>query len=463
MKKILQKIKKILQKINWTDRKIRFGLNIFWGILVSVLINFVAPHTDMGHTVLNELYDYLVIRDFRQAAEKGDFPISDRIRIVAFDRDTYKASHTLGLWTPRNLTGESILKSLELGARVVVADIALNTPAPVFGKHRRKDENEEFLDLLKDAADYAQKSGAVIILARGERSPEMNDYEKKYRDKFDKLIENHKDVIKIGSPGAFEDVSDYQVRHFRFYERAEQNEIFFSIQILTVTYLLTNRDEGTRLIEDKKKEILKGHKDITMDIPGGKTIHILEQTDLSREYLSARYIFRLAPREVLSDHEIEDDPFVKYPNLKLSPYALLDEEGMPYKDKAVLIGSENPEIGDIHLTPPGRMNGVFLIANGINLFLEGLQVHELSARIKFLVEVICIFVSAVLFVYCHATVAFFILAGIFWFINTPFSLILFSKYGLFVDVWFPIIGIGISRIITDTDSFFVKRILKSTT
>ncbi|QTA89375.1 CHASE2 domain-containing protein [Desulfonema magnum] len=455
-------MKKILQ-INWTDRKRRFILNIFWGIVVSVLINFVAPHTDMGHTVLNELYDYLVIKDFRQAAEKGDFPISDRIRMVTFDRDTYRASHTRGLWTPRDLAGESILKSLELGARGVVADIALNIPAPVFRKSDKKDENEEFLELLKDAAEYAryESNGAVIILARGDRDTRMNDEEKKYCDDFDKLIDTYKDVIKTGSPGAFEHVSDYQTRLFRFYERTKQNEIFFSIQILAVTYLLTSRDEGNQLIKDKKKEILKGNENITMNIPGRKTIQILDQTDLSREYLSARYIFRVAPRAVLSDHGIEDDPFIKYPQLKLSPEALLDEEGKPYRDKVVLIGSENPEIGDIHLTPPGRMNGIFLVANGINLFLEGLQIHELSVGIKILVEVVCILVSAVFFVWCHPTVAFFILAGIFWLINSSYSLVLFSRYGLFVDVWFPIIGIGVSRIIADTDNLVLKWVFKS--
>lgn len=455
---MLQKIR----SLNWSERKIRFALNIFWGTVIAVALNGIAYFTLTGHIFMNAMYDDLVVGDFRRAAETNEFPVSDRIRLVTFGRETYDehpgAAHTQRLWTPRKLLGETILKSLKLGARVVVADFAVNTPAPVFCNPSGETENDELLSDLKEAVEYAEESDAVIILARGKDRSHKDDREKEYARKFNDLIEKHKKVIKLGSPGSLEDVRDYQVRHLRFYERTRQNEIYFSVQILAVTYLLLDRDQGNDIIKDTKKKILKGESEITMDM-GEMKIRLSDQSDLSREYLSARYVFRLAHAELMEEHGLGTNPYSTYPDLKSAPHEL-GEQGTPYSGKAVLIGSEYKDIGDLHLTPIGRTHGIFLIANGINLFLKGLQIHEPGIHIKVLVELICVIISALLFVRFHATIAFLILIGIFYIVSQFVSPALFSKFGLLTDVCFPVVGVGVSRLIADTDKFFVRHILK---
>jgi len=459
---VIRRIEQRIRSLNWTEPKIRFALNIFWGTVIAIVLNCIAYFTLTGHVFMNAMYDYLVVGDFTRAAETNEFPVSDRVRIVTFDQETYNehpgAAHTKRLWTPRKLLGESVLKSLKLGAKVVLVDFAVNTPAPVFCKPRGKTENDEFLSLLEKAATHAEKSGAVIILARGKERIRKSDEEKEYTRKFNDLIQKHKKVIKLGSPGSLEDVRDYQVRHFRFYDRTKQNEIYFSVQILAVTYLILDRDRGNKLIKETGEKILGRESEITMDM-GEMKIRLSDQSDLSREYLSARYVFRLAHEKLLKEHGLENNPYSTYPYLKSAPHEL-GEQGTPYQEKAVLIGSENPEIGDLHLTPIGRTHGIFLIANGINLFLEGLQIHEPGIHVKVLVELICVLISAALFVRFHATIALLFLIGMFYIVTIFVSPTLFSKFGLLTDVCFPLIGVGVSRLIADTDEFFVKHILK---
>jgi len=431
-----------------SDWKEKYLLNVFWGFVLSILFNIIVNCTDIGHTVLNSVYDYLVVNDFEKSLKSVENskepPINEHIRLVLFDKEIYESSDSKGFWTPRDLVGESVLKAVKLGAKVVVADFEWNRPAPVFSEG--KDENQRFLKLMEDAAKTARNKKAVIIIPHTEITQDKGDY----KQKFEKLMKDYQDVIKQGIPAAFEDTKDYQVRHFRFYERTEQNYIFFSLQILAATYLWHDLEEGKKIITETEKKILMGFKEI--EIKTEKPICICHQNDPNKEYIDARYLFRIAQRNIITGYE---DPCIKYAdmNLCLSPYELLDKTGDIYKEKIVIIGSTYPEIGDIHPTPVGKMHGVFLIANGINLFLEGLQIHEPGKSIRIIIEIIGILIAAALFTLFHSSIATFLMTGVYVTIAVIISPRLFSQYGILTDFWFPIIAVFISRFISDTDEF----------
>jgi len=438
-----------------SDWKEKFLLNVFWGIVLAILFNIIVKYTDIGNTVLNSVYDYLVVNDFEKSLKSVENskepPIDEHIQLVLFDKEIYESSDSKGFWTPRDLVGESVLKAVNLGAKVVVADFEWNRPAPVFSKE--KDENQRFLKLMEDAAKTARNKKADIIMPHTEIDQDKGDY----KQKFDKLMKDYQDVIKQGIPAAFEDARDYQVRHFRFYERTEQNYIFFSLQILAATYLWHDLEEGNKIITETENNINNIHPglkkiEIKMKTKTGKPIHISPQNDPNKEYLDARYLFRIAQRDIITGYE---DPCIKYAdmNLCLSPYELLDKTGDIYKEKIVIIGSTYPEIGDIHLTPVGKMHGVFLIANGINLFLEGIQIHELGKSVRIIIEIIGILIAAALFTLFHSSIATFLMTGVYVTIAVIISPRLFSQYGILTDFWFPIIAVFISRFISDTDEF----------
>jgi len=227
--------------------------------------------------------------------------------------------------------------------------------------------------------------------------------------------------------------------------------------LLAAVYLWHGRSEGHEIITKAKERILSGAKEFDMETQN--TIRIYAQDDPNSEYLSARYVFRIAPRDIIKKYPGAEDPCTKYLGLCLDPDDVLDETEAIYKDKAVIIGSVNPEMGDVHLTPIGKLPGVFLVANGVNLFLERLQIHDPGIVIRVLIEIVGIIVAAIFFLCLHPSCAALLLAGL-YLVATPLSEHLFSNYGVLTDFWFPIIGVGVSRLIADTDEFVLNFISK---
>jgi len=406
-----------------------------------------AYHTGIGQTLLNIVYDHLVREDFKDAIVKsrkqGKSPISDRIQIVAFDEKTYKTSASQGYWTPRELLGKSILRSVELGARVVVIDFTISRPAPLFCPDEKENENQKFLELLGKAAEIARQNDAVILLAKDEKL--KNENQSDYEQAFKKITDDYKDVIRWGSTAAFADPSSYyQVRHFQFYEYSEdKKDIFLSFQILAAVYLWHGRSEGDRIINETKDRILKGETELKMDTK--KPIYLYPQKD--KECLPARYVFRIAPSEITAklfeDEGGIDDPLTRYRrSLQLSPDLLpeIDPNKCEFKDKAVLIGSTYSAMGDEHLTPLGKMSGVFLIAKGLNLFLDELQLHEV-VYLNRISGILTIILSSLVFIWLPPNIAFGFLAVLLFVVNLMLSLQLLSTYGIFLDFLLPVVGI----------------------
>ncbi len=444
----------------WSSRqRFNFALNVFWGIVVVIVLHF-AQYTSIGQTAINDAYDFLVMKDFQQAiarsTEKNISPISDKIRLVVLDRETYDASPSRGFWTPRELLGRCIVKAIQLGAKVVVVDFAIDRPMPIYCEQGNcVDENEIFLNLLSTAIKVARKQGSVIILPWTGEKPSTDSYT---RHLSRMLVENN-DVLKLGSPEVFRDPSDYQVRHFGFYEPVgEDGNLLFSIHILSSIYLWYGESDGDRIIRDAEKKVRNGGHQLVIPAPRGSRgsdLKIYAHTKERHGGAAARYIFRLAPRELTKEICIEcEDPLLKYHDLMITPAVLLDKDAKKarsYEGKAVLIGSTNPDMGDLHPTPLGEMSGVFLIANGINLILEKLQIHEPSLLLRILIESVIIYFVAVFFMQLSSFFAAAVLIMFLLIATTPISVLLFSKYGLFIDFWLPILGIGIHQNIADAE------------
>jgi CHASE2 domain-containing sensor protein len=354
---------------------------------------------------------------------------------------------TNGFWTPRAALGQTIFKAAELGAKVLVIDVDINTPVPVIcDKGSPADENQIFLEYLKKTADLARENQSILLLPRSET------IQGAYGQQLESLISDYRDVIKTGIVSAFKDTSDYQARHLRFYEKRGKR-VFFSLQILAPVYFHNTRQAADELLSEKTDEILQGKEEIRIPFPA-RDVVLFSQADPNAEHLEARYLFRLASRDITGDLcGSVSDPLIKYPELDISPNDLIELDENIFRGQIVIIGTKDREIGDFHATPLGEMSGLYLMVNGINLILEGLQIHQPKWIIRVLIELLVIAVSAILGVYLPPTVSAPVLAGIFFASFSSFSFWLFSKHCMFMDFWLPVAGIELCRLIVDILEF----------
>ena len=425
-----------------------------------------AHHTAPGRSVLNSMYDFLVMEDYIFATIKSSkenrLPISDKIRLVAFDKGTYDASKNRGYWTPRVLLARSIQHALKLGAQVVVVDFAVNRAVPLLCENDVCiDENKEFLKVMHESASLARKQKAMIILAWSSTSGEVD---KNSFQGFQDLLRQEKDVITLASAKGFLNPEDNKVRHFSLYEiDSGKKEVMYSIELMAALFSLYGVDSARELMNNKKDSLL-GHDDhisFPRNEEKGISSILLCDPGSHGECLAARYHFRLTPRElttsIFNDRGINiKDPLITTPELLLTPRVLLAQNSdnkKKYKDKIVIIGSTNSDFGDVHATPLGRMSGIYLIANGVNVLLENLQVRAPSSIIVYGIEAVIILGAALFFLHLSQLAATIVMALIILICISPFSLFLFSKYGLFMDFWFPIIGIGLHKIIAESEQW----------
>jgi len=427
----LRSISDFSDRRSWPpEKRRRFLVNLIWAAVVAALLH-LAPYSKMGQQLLNETYDYLVKKDFQNTViERGDKePVSDAIRLVTFDRSAYAYEKSPGgdFWTPRKTLGETIIRALKLGAKVVVADIEVDKPVPI------EDENRDFLELLEQAADIAKQNDAVIILPRtGEECSSVPH--SGYACQFYDLLNRNSDVIKQGTPGIFRNPSDSKVRHFRLYEKDGKGKPILSMSVLAAVYQWYGREEGNNILRQAQAELGDDSwSEILISAPEGMEPIRIRRQDAKSECLPARYKFRIVP-----------DPGLLFDMARTSA-ELLDTEPDSdiYCRKTVIIGSVHEELGDIHSTPVGDMPGLFLLANGVNLFLKGEQIHEISPEYRYLIELILIILSALVFLDRNPTLAALTLTGILFVLHKLLSVHFFTNWGLFLDFWLMIIGIGI--------------------
>jgi len=422
------------------EQRRHFWTSVRWGVFIAVMLYF-APCTGVGQQMLNYTYDFLVERDFQSAVvDAGDkTPISDAICLIGFDEDVYVKSPGMDFWTPRDVLGRMIIKSLKHGAKVVVADIALDKPVPL------ADENREFLEFLKDAADIARKKGAVIILPRMSVKGRL----RKYTRDFYALSDKNSDVIKLGTPVVFRNPLDCRVRHLRFYKKETDGKgntrVIFSLPVLTAVYQWHGPEKGDKILAEAAVRITES-PDLRDPVPvdsDRKACYIyLYQQEKDEECLGARYKFRIVPWEVMKPYERGKD--------LLSEIMLTPDDIDMYPDelqgKTVLIGSVYAETGDTHITPVGKMPGLLVLANGVNLLLMGEQIHDLPNTQKYLTEALVILTAAIIFLYLPywgVPVVLVLFIAVF----TPMSVWLFTESGMFLDFWMPVIGVGLDKII----------------
>ncbi|OQY58990.1 MAG: hypothetical protein B6245_08945 [Desulfobacteraceae bacterium 4572_88] len=290
----------------WPDKRRNFCRNLFCGLLTMLILHLIS-YTGIGQDMLNDSYDFLVKTDFRLSIVPGKDAetVSDAIRIVAFDKESCENSPGQGFWTPRELLGRSVIKAIQLGAKVVVVDFALDKPVPssyYYTDEGFVEENQRYLSLLRQAVNLAEQKGSVILLPWTKRKPEPKGYTAQYY----KLMDTNSHVIRQGSPGIFFNTSDFKIRHLRFYEK-DRDRVLISLPILAALYQWHGIEKGHKILTDTENSLRNGSEDIITIPSDGSVPGIrLYPQNKSGECLPARLKFRIAPTALVKAYAPEE-------------------------------------------------------------------------------------------------------------------------------------------------------------
>jgi len=423
----------------WPDKRKHFFRNLLCGVITVILLQLIS-HTGIGQEMLNDTYDFLVKTDFRLTAvpSKARDAISDSIRLIAFDKESCEESPGQGFWTPRERLGKTIIKAIERGAKVVVVDFALDKPVPLYyADGAFMEENQLYLSLLREAVKLAEQKKAVILLPWTTRKPEPKGYTAQYYE----LMDTNRHVIRQGSPGVFFNTSDFKVRHLRFYEK-DGDRVLISLSVLAALYQWHGIEKGHEILEAAEARLMNTSETVISIPSDGNVPDIrLYPQDKSGECLPARLKFRIAPMDLVKAYAPEGYNPLFSQRMVWTASDFLETEKL-CRGKTVLIGPSYSEIGDTHITPIGKMPGVFVVANGVNLFLRGEQIQEYSLLKYGMIFLILVF-AAFVFTRFDLALAALVLTGIFLILNMSLGIWIFSISGLFLDFWLIIAGIAI--------------------
>jgi len=149
-----------------------------------------------------------------------------------------------------------------------------------------------------------------------------------------------------------------------------------------------------------------------------------------------------------------DDPLLKFRNLRYFPKRFLrltKNTAASVSKKIVVIGSTDTFLGDTQATPLGPMSGMYLIVNGLNLFLEGRQLKKPALWLLIIIEGLTVLLSAIVFLFLSPPMAAIVLGVSVWLAGTQISLWMFINWGVLLGVWLPIWGVGLHTLIADAE------------
>ncbi|WP_027722987.1 CHASE2 domain-containing protein [Maridesulfovibrio zosterae] len=441
----------ILKYNLWPARTKRlFILNVFFGFVLLVILELL-PLSKVGQNMINDNHDFLISESFKQNAREGK-TVNDDIELVLLDRTFYETSPSMGYWTPKLRLNETLLFILDSGAKVVVIDCRLDRAVP------DDKENDAFLINFKQSLEKARQTGAVIIIPRlalknGERPTSFST-------DFWMLADKYKDVLKVGDAGIIRNPEDKRIRHLRYYRvesGKEDKKVLLSISLLAALY-----DHGAGMGDEHRNRIIQSILEIENGQLDSKRIEIFHDTWIKffpqktgSDDIEARLKFILAPRKIYINK-------IGYAGAAQSKHVqsatgIRFRKPESFKGKLVIIGSDYEDIGDMHLTPIGRMPGVYIIVNAVNMFLNGDQVHA-DAAISYLIKIITVLVVSL--GVAHLPAIFDLLLLILAYMAfRPLSAYLFIEHGLFFNSLLLLAGISFFDYVNNVSEYVIERFL----
>lgn len=413
-----------------SEKRWHFLINLFVGVGIIFLFIWIE-HKDFGERLINIGFDWLLQWDAESPEEEATSPVV----FVNISRDTY-AKWDMPLLTPRDELARAVQLAYENEARVVVLDTSLEDPDY---SDRTKDRRLRAIltNIIKSPRDTK-----VIIPVR------FSSYGQLRRTIVDDLIDDK--TLFRAEPSVRAPSADFVYRYWEAYETGDKNACLTDCKMvvwgtpLMAAALYT--EQGKALL-DKGRDILGGEKE-----PGSPSNHELTKgpgingrpisfsTDAGERYLQRIRFFLVPGKNVLSsEREV---------SFLLTPKDRIEREEFRkfFRGKIVIIGNSSPDANDIVATPVGEMAGMYLIGNAVLTIVKQKQPWHVPRGITFMIEFIVAVGAAYCFLYLRPILAYGVMVGATTIILIPATLFFFFRFGLFLNVIFPVAGMSLHRI-----------------
>ncbi len=427
-------------------KRTQFYLNIAAGLIMVFLIMPGLESTRWGESLLNSALDRFIASEAKAAVKTNEDPGELLLLDIGFvKKNDIKEKEPEGktnFLSPRDTIAKLLTMAFAGDASVVVLDFAFEENDCC---HPERDEQ-----LRKVLAENTNKRTKVIFPVRTISIDRTGKYEKIQPLIFDAVIDQNPNYTRaistlLASP------EDAVVRHWKVYHQYKEKEddlkkILWSIPVLAVA-LHNGKDKDLKNLEafllqpDKK---LAGYS-LTFETAGKKreVFLPLRETDSYRQ----RIRFRLIPKDCIADNPEGNIP------VTTAEYLIPGQ----FKNKIVIIGNSDPEVGDVLSTPVGDMAGMYIQANAIHTLLKGYQPKPPPWWVVFLINLFIIIGAAYLF---HYTESFWkdilvLLIGILGFGALGYYCF-FKSFGIVPNYVFGIAAIGYIEIMNSLKDILLK-------
>jgi hypothetical protein len=353
-------------------KKTQFCVNMWAGIVVLLLMHFAAS-TKWAEGVLNNAFDEFIQKDARKAAAEEKIANTGDIFLVDLDHiKPEKTGEEISYISPRDTIAQIIDMATHGKAKIIVLDILLE----------KKDKKDEELQKVLETFPTDKKFQTKIIFAQ--RVGVVGKDRTLKKNLFDPLIDKNPNFYRA-IPTLYVTKKDRLIRYWKAYDLYGKEEVIWSIPVLGV---ILNKGRMADLKEYEKQLVQKGSSidNFVVDLDKSKTFVVpAGNKDLYRQ----RIRFFLIPEDCI------DVPHAG--NLTLPTMDSLNPRR--FENKIVLIGSSDPEKGDIHPTPVGDMPGMYIQGNAIHIILQGLQPAPAPWWIAIVLDIVVIIFVPYCFLY----------------------------------------------------------------
>ena len=436
-------------------QRIHFTINFLLGLGICLSL-FWFENTTWGQKNINIQFDFYILEETRAAAQNPYDPrISSDIVFIDIDDPVFR------LWgrpsiTPRDKIAELIKLAYEGGAKIIIPNISFDEPdyspakvlvhgEPIMDGRTRDQLLRKELEELRNNGGTTKLILPVLTYSNGELRANI------YND----LVDDK--TIFRATPVVLESRYDRTVRYWKpyiIYSEGDKQNLLWSTPMLANAIARGDKADLDKVAAEilSKQEIKHSNEQFKLKFQGtNDSIAFFANEENYHQYNRIRFF--LVPERLLSP----EHPGNLYTNLRKvskGPSNLVSShDQMSLKDKIVIIGNSSLDLGDTYMTPVGSMQGMYVIGNIINTMLKGKQTFMIPLWLQFVFELLIIILAAYMFLHCHSFFSQIALCFLL-IVILPVAYYVFLKTGWFLNVSFPLLGIGIHELIAKIEHLF---------
>jgi hypothetical protein len=411
-----------------------FFINIVIGLVISVTCHFIE-NTRFGIKNLDYIFDMFILNEsvkYQANVNLDDIQqnISKDIVFIDLKYTNYK-KWNFPFITPRDVLANIISIADSAGAKIIIPDFFFD-----YYDYKSPANDDSLRHVLKRIVSAKHTKIILPAIIGMDRHLKPNIFDD-LLEKYDNIYSALPTVVASGH----DDIIRYSEDYDLYIKSTEHNETRYS-KIYSIPLAISKVLKGISI----KNNFVNNNTDIFSEIAEKKQ---------PENYLYKKRIrFFIVPGN-------ETDSTIRTGNIPVEQYFLIDNIIPQYlKDKIVVVGSSNPESNDNHVTPIGKIPGLYILGNAINTEIMQLYPKEVSLFTKYFVEILVIIIASYLFLVFHELVARILTSIILLILLGGINYYIFYSYGVFINFILPVLGIGFHRIISSFEILLLFGIKK---